>query len=88
MHKEFFLNPYNFALMAMRHLVEFTDEYLRILKERTQFAGIINKRDIVIRVHLAKVILVSNQDGFGIEFPRMSFMSVTEYQRILKNVFH
>lgn len=46
MHKEFFLNPYNFSLMAMRRLVEFTDEYLRILKERTQFAGIIIKRDI------------------------------------------
>ena len=30
----------------MRRLVEFTDEYLRILKERTQFAGIIIKRDI------------------------------------------
>jgi hypothetical protein len=44
-NEEFFLNPYNFSLMAMLTLVKFTDRYLELLKMKSEFADREIKRD-------------------------------------------
>jgi hypothetical protein len=44
--KDSFLNPYEFAIMAMSNLVVFTDEYLKLLRDKSEFAGREIKREI------------------------------------------
>jgi len=44
--KDSFLNPYEFAIMAMSNLVVFTDEYLELLRDKSEFAGREIKREI------------------------------------------
>jgi hypothetical protein len=44
-NEEFFVNPYNFSLMAMSKLVKFTDGYLDLLKIKSKFANKEIKRD-------------------------------------------
>lgn len=43
--KEFFINPYNFSLMAMSNLVNFTDGYLELIRKKSEFKNREVKRE-------------------------------------------